>query len=101
MTGGLTFYTRSMNFVWDSRKAAANLKKHKVSFEEGSTAFLDPLSITGADPDHSAGEHRWITFGISSSHRFLVISHTDEGETIRLISVREGTKREREFYEKG
>ena len=92
-----------MHFEWDERKAAANLKKHGVSFEEASTVFLDLLSITGADPDHSEGAQRWLTFGVSVQHNFLVVSHTDEdeGETIRIISSRPGTKSERKLYEEG
>lgn len=88
-----------MYFVWDPNKAAANLKKHGVSFEEASTVFLDTLSQTGADPDHSAGEERWLTFGVSKAGRFLVVSHTDEGETVRIISARAGTTPERKLYE--
>ena len=68
-----------MNFLWDPKKAASNLKKHGVGFDEASTVFLDSLSITGADPDHSQGEMRWLTFGLSKSGHFLAVSHTDEG----------------------
>ena len=90
-----------MNFIWDGKKAASNIEKHGVSFEEASTVFLDLLSMTGADPDHSEGELRWLTFGVSVQHNFLVVSHTDEdeGETIRIISARSGTKSERKLYE--
>jgi uncharacterized DUF497 family protein len=90
-----------MNFHWDPAKAASNLIKHGVSFEEASTVFLDVLSATGADPDHSQGEARWLTFGITSQGNFLVVSHTDEDDNIRIISARLGTKRERKLYEKG
>jgi uncharacterized DUF497 family protein len=92
-----------MNFIWDSKKAASNIEKHGVSFGEASTVFLDLLSITGADPDHSEDEQRWLTFGVSVQHNFLVVSHTDEdeGETIRIISARPGTKSERKLYEEG
>ncbi|MGH8530955.1 MAG: BrnT family toxin [Nevskiales bacterium] len=90
-----------MNFVWGPTKAEANLKKHGVSFEEASTVFLDVLSATGADPDHSMGEERWITFGVSKEGRFLVVSHTDEADSVRLISARPGTARERKLYEEG
>lgn len=88
-----------MNFVWDSRKAAANRKKHGVSFEEASTALRDPLSATGADPDHSLGEARWITFGVSDVGRLLVVAHTEEGETVRIISARAAIAGERQIYE--
>ena len=92
-----------MNFIWDGKKAASNIEKHGVSFEEASTVFLDLLSLTGADPDHSEAEQRWLTFGVSVQHNFLVVSHTDEdeGETIRIISARPGTKSERKLYEEG
>ena len=92
---------RVMNFIWDRRKAATNLKKHGTSFEEASTVFLDTLSVTGADPDHSKGEERWLTFGVSKQGRFLAVSHTDNGDTVRLISARSGTRSERKLYEKG
>ncbi|MGQ0621747.1 MAG: BrnT family toxin [Panacagrimonas sp.] len=90
-----------MNFVWDPKKAASNLKKHGVSFEEASTVFLDLLSITGADPDHSEIEERWLTFGLSTPGAFLAVSHKDEAEDIRIISARPGTKPERKLYEEG
>lgn len=90
-----------MNFHWDPAKAASNLIKHRVSFEEASTVFLDILSATGANPDHSQGEERWLIFGVSSQGNFLVVSHTDEGDNIRIISARLGTKHERKLYEKG
>jgi len=88
-----------MRFVWDSRKAARNLKKHGVSFEEASTALADDYAVTGADPDHSVGESRWITFGISDRGRLLVVSHTEDGDIIRLISARPATRSERKLYE--
>ncbi len=90
-----------MNFYWDPAKAASNLIKHRVSFEEASTVFLDILSATGADPEHSQSEERWLTFGVSSHGNFLVVSHTDEEDNIRIISARQGTKHERKLYEKG
>lgn len=89
-----------MKFEWGSKKAESNLKKHQIAFEEASTVFLDVLSITGADPDHSNNEQRCITFGISALNKFLVVSHTDSDETIRIISARLGTKFERNLYEK-
>ena len=62
-----------MHFVWNPKKAASNIKKHGIGFEEASTVFLDMLSITGADPDHSEGEERWLTFGVSLQGTFLVV----------------------------
>jgi uncharacterized DUF497 family protein len=88
-----------MTFDWDPIKAKLNLWKHRVSFEEASTALLDPLSKTDLDPDHSVEEHRFITFGISMRRRLLVVSYTEQGEVIRLISARMATRREREIYE--
>lgn len=90
-----------MQFEWDPRKAAINLRSHGVSFEEASTALEDELSLTGDDPDHSIDEVRYITFGISSAGRLLVVSHTERGERIRIISARPATRAERELYEKG
>jgi len=66
-----------MRFEWDAAKARANLRKHGVSFEEASTVFYDELAVTGADPDHSVGEARFVTFGVSSDNRLLVVSHAD------------------------
>jgi uncharacterized protein len=88
-----------MTFEWDPIKAKLNLWKHGVSFEEASTALLDPLSKTGPDVDHSVDEHRFITFGMSARHRLLVVSYTETDEAIRLISARPATSREREIYE--
>jgi len=90
-----------MDFIWHPKKAAANLKRHGVSFEEASTALKDVLSLTGADPDHSIEEYRWLTFGVSDQGRLLVVAHTEEGDVIRIISARTATNVERELYEKG
>ena len=88
-----------MKFEWDTKKAESNLRKHKVSFEEASTAMKDPMSATGADPDHSITEERYITFGVSERGRLLVVAHTDEGVAIRIISARMANKGERKIYE--
>ncbi|HKA55356.1 MAG TPA: BrnT family toxin [Candidatus Binatia bacterium] len=90
-----------MQFEWEPGKATLNRAKHGVSFAEATTAFRDPLSATTLDPDHSAGESRFVTFGLSAKGRLLVISHTERGETIRIISARLATKRERKIYEEG
>ena len=90
-----------MRFEWDPKKAATNLLKHGVSFEEAATALRDDLAVTGRDPDHSIGEHRFVTFGISSAGRLLVVSHTERGDILRIISARPATKRERKIYEEG
>jgi len=86
-------------FEWDEQKARQNKKKHRVSFEEASTVFGDPLSITIDDPLHSHDENRYVTIGRSIADRLLVIVHTDRGERIRLISARIATRRERMTYE--
>jgi uncharacterized protein len=90
-----------MRFDWDPRKAAANLRKHSVSFEEASTVYADDYSLTAPDPDHSAGEERFITFGMSQSGRLLVVSHTEQRDTIRIFSARRATRSERKLYEEG
>ena len=90
-----------MKIEWDPKKAKSNLRKHSVSFEEAATALSDPMAATGADPDHSITEARYITFGVSERGRLLVVAHTDEEETIRIISARIASKGERELYEEG
>ncbi len=90
-----------MRSEWDSRKAAANLRKHGVSFEEAATVFRDTLSASAVDPDHSVGEVRYITFGVSAQGRLLVVAHTERDDTIRIISARLATKEERKIYEEG
>jgi uncharacterized protein len=90
-----------MKIEWDPIKARVNLRKHKVSFEEASTALSDPMAATGPDPDHSISEERYITFGVSKRDQLLVVSHTEEGENIRIISARKASKGERELYEEG
>lgn len=88
-----------MKAEWDTHKAKWNLAKHKVSFEEAETALLDTLAGTAPDPDHSSDEHRFIAFGVSARQRLLVVSFTWRGDSIRIISARLATKREREIYE--
>lgn len=90
-----------MKIEWDPKKAKLNLRKHKVSFEEAATALSDPMAATGADPDHSITEERYVTFGVSERGRLLVVAHTDEKETIRIINARIASKGERELYEEG
>ena len=88
-----------MTFAWDSTKAAANLQKHRVDFREAATVFDDPLLTTFPDEAHSARERRFITIGLSAMGKVLVIAHTEDGDTIRIISARETTRIERKFYE--
>lgn len=97
----------SLQFEWDAVKAAANIKRHGVTFEEASTIFGDPLASTVPDPDHSLGEARLIIFGMSSHGRVLAVMHTERGEEgtpearLRLISARLATRTERTAYEEG
>jgi uncharacterized DUF497 family protein len=88
-----------MDFEWDPRKAEINLRKHGVSFTEAGTVFGDNLAITIPDPDHSDDEERFITIGWSNHRRLLIVSHTDRGNQIRIISARELTRAERKVYE--
>lgn len=90
-----------MRFEWDSGKAAKNLRKHQVSFEEAVSVFYDPLAATGADPDHSEEETRFVSFGMSSAGRLLIVCHAERGEAIRIISARCATQSERRIYEEG
>ena len=88
-----------MKFEWDPHKAEVNLRKHRVSFAEAVTAMLDEFSKTASDPDHSAEERRFITFGLSARGRLLVVFTTERGNSMRIISARTATKLEREIYE--
>ena len=88
-----------MKFTWDRRKNRANLEKHGVSFDEATTVFADPLAASIPDPDHSEGEERFVTMGFSAGNRLIVVCHTEEGDTVRIISAREANSHERKKYE--
>ena len=88
-----------MRFEWDGRKAASNLKKHHVSFDEAVTVFYDPLAATFEDPDHSKDESRLVTVGCSAKGRLLVVCHVERGGRPRLISARRATRGERKRHE--
>ena len=90
-----------MYFTWDPAKAEANEWKHGVSFDEAKTAFGDPLSVTVDDERHSADEPRLVLFGRSDAGRLLAVMHTERGPSIRIISARPATRRERREYEEG
>jgi uncharacterized DUF497 family protein len=90
-----------IKFEWDPRKARQNLRKHGIDFDEATTVFADIFSITIPDPDHSEDEERWVTVGLSNRQRLLVVVHTEEEETIRIISVKAADRVERRKYEKG
>lgn len=89
----------SIEFQWDKEKALQNFKKHGVTFEEATTTFYDTLSITISDNDHSEGEARFLLLGLSNQSRLLVVSHTDRGNSLRIISARPATSKERKYYE--
>lgn len=92
-------YHWAMKFEWDPRKAAANLEKHRVSFEEASTVFGDPLAATVPDPLHSGEELRFVTMGLGESGGLLVVVHADRGDVVRIVSARAVAPAERERYE--
>jgi hypothetical protein len=87
-----------VDFEWDGRKAAANERKHGVSFDEAMTVFADWESITIPDPDHSIGEERFLVIGLSARDRLLVVSHADRGDNTRIISARRADAHERRKY---
>ena len=97
-----TYYVMAedLRFEWDPRKAAANRRKHGISFEEASTAFSDELGLIIPDPDHSDDEDRFILLGLSVALRLLVVVHCfrEEDGVIRIISARKATKRESRDY---
>jgi uncharacterized protein len=88
-----------MEFEWDTSKAASNLQKHGVDFEEAKTVFDDPLYVDFYDPDHSWDEHRFLIIGESERGRLLIVAYTERGDVTRLISAREVTPKERRTYE--
>lgn len=90
-----------MDFEWDRNKAARNLNKHGVSFQEAATMFGDSLALTFNDPDHSVGEHRLLTFGVTRTGKYVVVSHTELDRSMGIISARLMTKQERKIYEEG
>ncbi len=90
-----------MEFEWNPDKAAINLRKHNISFQEATTVFDDSSSMTFPDPDHSIGESRYVIIGMSGSGRLLVVSHTDREARTRIISARRASRHERRFYEEG
>lgn len=90
-------------FTWDIQKAIANFEKHGVPFEEATTVFVDPNALDGDDPQHSAHERRHRRIGRSLSGRILFVVYTirkrgHENETIRIISARQASRKERQAY---
>ena len=90
----------NLTFEWYEEKAKRNLKKHGVSFAEAKTVFNDPFSITIPDTTHSDEEERYVDIGCSSEGRILVVSYTERGSNIRIISCRKAVKKEKREYEK-
>jgi len=90
---------RDSEFEWDDEKEKSNLKKHGVSFDEGATIFNDPKLATISDPDHSEGEERFVSIGVSVVRRLLTVIHACRTERVRLISARKATKAEKKNYE--
>lgn len=90
-----------MIFKWDPTKAALNARKHGVDFREAASVLDDSLSTTFPDVDHFGEEKRFVTVGVSTKQRVLVVSHTEKGQALRIISARRATRRERRFYEEG
>jgi uncharacterized protein len=90
----------TLRFEWDERKAAANAKKHGVSFEEAKSVFVDERAKLIDDPDHSEDEERFVLLGLSSALRLLLVCHCyrGEGNVIRIISARKATTKESKSY---
>ena len=89
-----------IEFKWDGAKAATNLKKHQVSFDEAKSIFFDEFGVQFFDDEHSFDEERFLMLGMSSGAKLLIVCHCerDHGTTIRIISARKATKRESAFY---
>lgn len=90
-----------IRFEWDPAKAAANLKKHQVSFYEAKSVFFDDFAVQFFDEDHSSDEARFLMLGMSAGSKLLLVCHCEreDGEVIRIISARKATRRESAFYQ--
>ncbi len=88
-----------MTYEWDPAKAQANVKKHRVTFEEAASVFLDPSALTFWDPDHSEEEDRELTIGRSAQQRLLFVAHAPRDSRVRIISARKATRKEQKQYE--
>ena len=90
-----------IRFEWDASKATANLRKHRVSFEEAKSVFYDEFAVQFFDDEHSSDEDRFLLLGLSSGTRLRIVGHCerDDGEVIRIISARKATQRESAFYQ--
>lgn len=96
-------YNVRMHFEWDPAKARANLRKHRISFEQAKTVFYDESAVQFFDEDHTPDEERFIMLGMSSDARMLVVCHCErvESEVIRIFSARKATRNEASFYRGG
>lgn len=92
-----------IKFEWDPPKAAANLRKHQVSFDEAKSVFYDEFAVQFFDEEHSSDEERFLMLGMSSGAKLLIVCHCERehGDLIRIISARKATKRESAFYPGG
>jgi len=90
-----------LKFEWDPQKAASNLAKHGVQFEEAATVFGDPLGRIERDPRHSVDEERFVVLGFSREEHLLAVMFAERAEAIRIVSARRATPRERRDYEQG
>jgi hypothetical protein len=90
-----------LKFEWDPQKAASNLARHGVPFEGAATVLGDPLGRITSNPRHSVDEERFVLLGFSQKQRLLAVMFAEGGETIRVISARQATPRERRDYEQG
>jgi len=90
-----------LTFVFHSRKAASNLRKHGIPFREAASVFGDTLGSSLRDDQHSWDEERWIVIGMSERARLLFVVYTQDGSTVRLIGARPATAREQYEYEEG
>ena len=89
-----------IKFEWDAAKAAINVEKHGVSFEEAQSVFYDELAVQFFDEEHSTSEDRFLLLGVSTGAKLLLVCHCEResGNVIRIISARKATKREAIFY---
>ena len=90
----------AVKLEWDTKKAISNMQKHSISFEEAGTVFGYPMALTFDDPDHSTGEMRFLTFGLTRTNKFVIVSYTERQGVTRIISARKMSKQERDIYEK-
>ena len=93
-------YSNGMDVTWDPEKAKSNLEKHKVRFSDAEIVFWDPMALTREDDD-AVDEQRFVSIGLDSLNRTLVVVYAFRGEDIRLISARPATPKERKCYEEG